>query len=157
PQGATAARKSPRPAGRQHRRRGRGACVLLGARRRSGGPGSGDRYQPGAVPCRRLRRARWAGDWEAARGKAMNLELSKEERELQSRAREFAEKYLFPHEVECDENEGIPKQSLAKINKAVIDFRLNGFTHTKEDGGQGFTHFQQILIHEELGKATNGL
>jgi len=87
----------------------------------------------------------------------MNLELSKEERDLQSRAREFAEKHLFPYEIECDENEGIPKESLAKINEAVIDYRLNGFTHTKEDGGQGFTHFQQVIIHEELGKATNGL
>ncbi len=87
----------------------------------------------------------------------MNLELSTEERELQSRAREFAEKHLFPHEIACDENEGIPKESLTKIRKAVIDYRLNGFTHAKEDGGQGFTHFQQILVHEELGKATNGL
>jgi acyl-CoA dehydrogenase len=87
----------------------------------------------------------------------MNLELSKEERELQSRAREFAEKDLFPHEIACDENEGIPSEALTKIRKAVLDYRLNGFTHTKEDGGQGFTHFQQILVHEELGKATNGL
>ena len=46
---------------------------------------------------------------------------------------------------------------MAKIRKAVIEYGLNGFTHAKEDGGQGFTHFQQILIHEELGKATNGL
>ncbi len=87
----------------------------------------------------------------------MNLELSTEERELQSRALEFAEKHLFPHEIECDESEGIPKETLPKIRKAVIDYRLNGFTHAKEDGGQGFTHFQQILVHEELGKATNGL
>ena len=87
----------------------------------------------------------------------MNLELSKEERELQSRAREFAEKHLFPHEIECDENEGIPQPSRDKIHKAVLEYGLNGFTHAKEDGGQGFTHFQQILIHEELGKATNGL
>ena len=87
----------------------------------------------------------------------MNLELSKEERELQARAREFVEKHLFPHEVACDENEGIPHEPLGKIRKAVIDYRLNGFGHTKEDGGQGLTHFQQILLHEELGKATNGL
>jgi acyl-CoA dehydrogenase len=87
----------------------------------------------------------------------MDLRLSKEEREVQSRAREFAERYLFPHEIECDENEGLSKKSLTKIRKAVLDYRLNGFNHTKEDGGQGFTHFQQILVHEELGKATNGL
>src|SRR5262245_56349771 len=88
---------------------------------------------------------------------AMDLELSPAETELQSRAREFAERYLFPHEVECDENEGLSPESLAKIRAAVLDYRLNGFNHTKEDGGQGLTHFQQILLHEELGKATNGL
>jgi alkylation response protein AidB-like acyl-CoA dehydrogenase len=87
----------------------------------------------------------------------MDLQLSKEERDLQSRARAFAEQHLFPHEIECDENEGLSKKSLAKIRKAVIDHGLNGFNHTKEDGGQGFTHLQQILLHEELGKATNGL
>ena len=87
----------------------------------------------------------------------MDLQLSKEERDIQARAREFAETHLFPHEIECDENEGLSKKSLAKIRKAVIDRGLNGFNHTKEDGGQGFTHFQQILLHEELGKATNGL
>ena len=78
----------------------------------------------------------------------MDLQLSKEERDIQARAREFAETHLFPHEIECDENEGLSKKSLAEIRKAVIDHGLNGFNHTKEDGGQGFTHFQQILLHE---------
>jgi alkylation response protein AidB-like acyl-CoA dehydrogenase len=87
----------------------------------------------------------------------MDLSLSTREQELQSRAREFAEEYLFPHEVECDENEGLSADSLTKIRAAVLDYGLNGFNHTKEDGGQGFTHLQQILLHEELGKATNGL
>jgi len=87
----------------------------------------------------------------------MDLQLSKDDQEIQARAREFAQTYLFPHEIECDESEGLSKKSLNKIRKAVLDYRLNGFNHTKEDGGQGFTHFQQILVHEELGKATNGL
>src|SRR5919108_2688609 len=87
----------------------------------------------------------------------MDLRLTRDELDLQSRAREFAEKHLFPHEVECDENEGLSPDSLKKIRKAVLDYGLNGFNHTKGDGGQGFTHFQQILLHEELGKATNGL
>ena len=60
----------------------------------------------------------------------MDLQLSKEERDLQSRARAFAEQYLFPHEIECDENEGLSKKSLAKIRKAVIDHGFNGFNHT---------------------------
>jgi alkylation response protein AidB-like acyl-CoA dehydrogenase len=87
----------------------------------------------------------------------MDLRLSNQDLELQSRAREFARRHLFPYEIECDENEGLSKKSLAEIRKAVIEHRLNGFSHLKEDGGQGFSHFQQILMHEELGKATNGL
>jgi alkylation response protein AidB-like acyl-CoA dehydrogenase len=59
--------------------------------------------------------------------------------------------------VECDENEGLSPDSLRNIRQAVLDYGLNGFNHAKEDGGQGFTHLQQILLHEELGKATNGL
>src|SRR5262245_18417142 len=87
------------------------------------------------------------------RGNAMDLVLSKEELELQARAREFAEKHLFPHEVACDENEAIPPEPLSRIRKAVLDYWLYGFGHSKEDDGQGFRHFQQILLHEELGKA----
>lgn len=87
----------------------------------------------------------------------MDLQLSKQDLEIQSRTREFAEKFLFPHEIECDENEGLSAKSLAKIRKGVLEYKLNGFNHSKKDGGQGLSHFQQILLHEELGKATNGL
>jgi len=87
----------------------------------------------------------------------MDLRLTKEDLDIQSRTREFAEKYLFPYEIECDENEGLSPRSLAKIHKAVLNYKLNAFNHSKKDGGQGLTHFQQILLHEELGKATNGL
>ena len=37
----------------------------------------------------------------------MDMKLSKADLEVQTRTREFAEKYLFPHEIECDENEGL--------------------------------------------------
>jgi alkylation response protein AidB-like acyl-CoA dehydrogenase len=87
----------------------------------------------------------------------MDLGLTNEERELQSRAREFAERHLFPYEIECDENEGLSAESLSTIRRAVLEYGFNGFNHSREDGGQGYTPFQQILLHEELGKATNGL
>ena len=87
----------------------------------------------------------------------MDLRISTQDLEVQARAREFAAKHLFPYEIECDENEGLSKKSRAAVHKAVLDFRLNGFNHGQQDGGQGFSHFQQILLHEELGKASNGL
>jgi alkylation response protein AidB-like acyl-CoA dehydrogenase len=87
----------------------------------------------------------------------MDLRISRQDLEVQARAREFAETHLFPYEIECDENEGLSKKSRTTIHKAVLEYGLNGFNHSKEDGGQGFSHFQQVLLHEELGKATNGL
>ncbi|HET6224576.1 MAG TPA: acyl-CoA dehydrogenase family protein [Dongiaceae bacterium] len=87
----------------------------------------------------------------------MDLSLSADDKAVQARARAFAEGYLFPYELECEAKEGLSKKSLRTIHKAVLEHRLNGFNHGKEDGGQGFTHLQQLLLHEELGKATCGL
>ncbi|MEX0991019.1 MAG: acyl-CoA dehydrogenase family protein [Actinomycetota bacterium] len=88
----------------------------------------------------------------------MDLRLSAEDRELQRRAREFTEKYLFPHELETEEAHGkISDESRATIRAAVLEYELNAINHSKEDGGQGLTTFQQMLVEEELGKATNCL
>ncbi len=87
----------------------------------------------------------------------MDLRLSEAELAVQARARAFTEEWLFPHEVECDDKGGLPKATLARIHKAVRAHGLNGFNHTKEDGGQGFSQLERLLIHEELGKATSGL
>lgn len=86
----------------------------------------------------------------------MDFKLSADERAVQLRAREFAEKHLFPHEVACDERK-LGKDTLAGIRQQVISHKLNGFIHSKEDGGQGYTPMQQILICEEIGKATCGM
>jgi acyl-CoA dehydrogenase len=87
----------------------------------------------------------------------MDLTLTAAERELQARAREFTEKHLFPYELECEENGTLSAASIAKIKQSVLDYRFNGWNHTKEDGGQGFTQLEKLLLHEELGKATNVL
>ncbi len=88
----------------------------------------------------------------------MDLRLSEEDRELQHRAREFTEKYLFPYELETEEAHGkISDQSRATIRAGVLEYDLNAINHSKEDGGQGLTTFQQMLVEEELGKATNCL
>ena len=87
----------------------------------------------------------------------MDLTLSAEDLAIQARARAFAETYLFPYELECEENDGLSAESLGTIRKAVVEHKLNAFNHRIEDGGQGYTHLQQMLIHEELGKATGGL
>ncbi|MEX0834295.1 MAG: acyl-CoA dehydrogenase family protein [Actinomycetota bacterium] len=87
----------------------------------------------------------------------MDLQLSEADRELKQRAREFTEKYLFPYEQECEENGGLSETSIQTIRRAVPGYGLNAINHSKQEGGQGLSTFQQILIEEELGKATNCL
>ncbi|HXQ41134.1 MAG TPA: acyl-CoA dehydrogenase family protein [Candidatus Udaeobacter sp.] len=87
----------------------------------------------------------------------MDTRLATEDLAIQARARDFTQRHLFPHEVECDLKGKLPAKILAAIRKASVEHGLAGYNHTKEDGGQGFTPLQQLLAHEELGKATNGL
>ncbi len=87
----------------------------------------------------------------------MDLNLTKDDREVQARAREFVENHLFPCELECEENDGLSQNSLAAIRKAAIEYKVVAMNHSPEDGGQGYDVFQQMLAHEQLGKATNAL
>jgi alkylation response protein AidB-like acyl-CoA dehydrogenase len=87
----------------------------------------------------------------------MDLRLPKRAERLQAKARAFAERHLFPYELECEMNGTLSAASFAKIKKAVLAAGFNGFNHSKRDGGPGFTHLEQLLLHEELGKATCGL
>ncbi len=87
----------------------------------------------------------------------MDLNLTKDDREVQVRAREFVENHLFPCELECEENDGLSQNSLAAIRKAAIEYKVVAMNHSPEDGGQGYDVFQQMLAHEQLGKATNAL
>ena len=77
--------------------------------------------------------------------------------ELQARAREFATQHLFPYELECELNDGLPQETLEEIRRAVLDFELNAINHSVSDGGRGLDLFQQVLVQEELGKATGAL
>jgi alkylation response protein AidB-like acyl-CoA dehydrogenase len=86
----------------------------------------------------------------------MDLSLSQEDLAIQARARAFAEKHLFPHEIACDERK-LREKTLVEIRRQAIKHKLNAYNHTKKDGGYGYTPLQQVLICEELGKATCGL
>ncbi|HEY3145739.1 MAG TPA: acyl-CoA dehydrogenase family protein, partial [Dongiaceae bacterium] len=86
----------------------------------------------------------------------MDLSLATADIEAQARARAFAETWLHPNEIACDERT-LSKKTLAEIKKNVLRYKLNGVNHTKEDGGHGYTPLQQILICEQLGRATNGM
>jgi acyl-CoA dehydrogenase len=87
----------------------------------------------------------------------MDLRLPTRATKLQAKARAFAERHLFPYELECETNGTLSPASFAKIKRAVLAARFNGFNHAKKDGGQGFSDLERLLLHEELGKATCGL
>ena len=87
----------------------------------------------------------------------MNLELTPEDRDLQERAREFTEQYLLPYELECEEQGGLSDETLSLIRKAVLEWDFNAINHAVDDGGQGLDLFQQVLVQEEMGKATGAL
>ncbi|MBI2237193.1 MAG: acyl-CoA dehydrogenase [Actinobacteria bacterium] len=87
----------------------------------------------------------------------MDLRLTAEDRDLQERARDFTEQHLFPYELECEENDGLSPESLAAVREQVAAWGFGAINHAEEDGGQGLDTFQQILVEEQWGKATNAL
>jgi alkylation response protein AidB-like acyl-CoA dehydrogenase len=87
----------------------------------------------------------------------MDTGLSSEHQKLSAKAREFCEQILQPHELEVEENRGLPEASRPELRKAVCDWGFAGINHSVEDGGQGYSIFEQMLINEQLGRATCGL
>lgn len=87
----------------------------------------------------------------------MDFNLSKEHLALQTKAKEFTEQVLFPHELECEENDGISKETHEEIKKQVVEWGFNAPNHSREDGGQEFSIFEQTLLNEQLGMATGAI
>ena len=87
----------------------------------------------------------------------VDLRLSPDDAGLQRRARSFTETWLYPYEQECEERNGLTPDSWEKIKAATVEHGLHAINHAPEDGGRGLSIFQQILVQEELGKATGSL
>ena len=87
----------------------------------------------------------------------MDMRLSQEHRDLQARARDFCDQVLLPREIETDEHGGLPEASRPAIREAVSDWGFGAINQDSEDGGQGFSIFEQTLVNEQLGRATCGL
>ena len=87
----------------------------------------------------------------------MDLSLPEQAQDWRRRARVFAERYLFAHEIELEMNGSLPVATLDRLRCAVKEHGLNGVNHAKSVGGQGCTQLELTLISEELGKATGAL
>src|SRR5260370_33146829 len=87
----------------------------------------------------------------------MDLTIPAEDLALKRKAKDFAETILFPQEEALEMAGHLPPETLARLRAAVVEYGLAGINHARENGGQGFTIFQQTLVSEELGKAPGAL
>ena len=87
----------------------------------------------------------------------MDMALSRDDLDVRERARAFTRELLWPHEIELDENNKLPRATEDAIRQGVLDYRLNAINHDPEHGGQGMSIVQQCIVNEEVGSATNGL
>lgn len=87
----------------------------------------------------------------------MDISLSKREIELARLGRDFFEQVLAPLEILTDEHGELPKEQRKPLREQVVKWGLAGINHSKEDGGLGLTMLEQVVIEEQLGRATNGL
>ncbi len=87
----------------------------------------------------------------------MDMTLSDEQRELVARAREFCETVLQPQELVVEEHGGLPEASRPALSKSVRDWGFAAINHARENDGAGYSIFEQTLINEQLGRASNGL
>src|SRR5439155_11306799 len=84
---------------------------------------------------------------------AVDFELSAEQKEIQSLAREFANAEIEPHAADWDRAHGFPRELLAKLG----GLGLMGVCVPEEYGGAGADFVSYILVLEELSRADAGV
>ena len=88
----------------------------------------------------------------------MKIQLSKEAQNWQKKARDYADNYLQPHEVEAELNEGILPKEITQRNKArAIELGFTTIDVPKDYGGLELSKTEQVTIWEQLGRVTNAL
>ncbi|MGI8519358.1 MAG: acyl-CoA dehydrogenase family protein, partial [Actinomycetota bacterium] len=88
----------------------------------------------------------------------MNRHMTEEDLAIQAQARAFVEEELIPHEVEAELNEGRLPEGVKATQKARIkEMGLQAFNIEAKLGGAGLSCFQQVLVSEQAGRATNAL
>ncbi len=88
----------------------------------------------------------------------MRIELSKSAQDWQKAAREFADEYLQPHEVEAELNAGVlPPEVVDRQKKRAIELGFSAIDVPKAHGGLELPMVEQVAIWEQLGRVTNAL
>lgn len=89
------------------------------------------------APTRRAERSVLYGRSTQVIGYTMDLELSRRERELSQRVRQFCDEVLVPFEDECEADDGLLERSLASMKRVVLDWLFNAINQAVEDGVRG--------------------
>ena len=85
-------------------------------------------------------------------------QITDEQRELQERTRRFVDEWLIPREEQAERAGGrLPDDVRAAIRDAAIAAKLHGGRHAVEDGGQGWSTVDYMLVQEQYGRNTNGV
>ena len=88
----------------------------------------------------------------------MDIQLSDGARKWQQTAREFADDYLQPHEVEAELNNGKLPADITKRNKnRAIELGFPGLDAPTSHGGLDLAMVEQVAFWEQLGRVTNAL
>ena len=88
----------------------------------------------------------------------MQIPLSVEARHWQAIAREYADNYLQPHEVEAELNDGsLPADIDERNRKRAIELGFTAIDAPKTHGGLELPMESQVAVWEQLGRVTNAL
>jgi acyl-CoA dehydrogenase len=88
----------------------------------------------------------------------VKIELSDNALKWQAIAREYADEYLQPHEVEAELNDGVLPEEITKRNKArAIELGFSAIDVPQAYGGLELSLEEQVAIWEQLGRVTNAL
>jgi acyl-CoA dehydrogenase len=88
----------------------------------------------------------------------INQPLSEADLAIQAAARSLVDELLIPHEVEAEMAGGeLPAELLKRQHERVEELGLGAINMPVELGGGGFSTRQQVLVQEQIGRATNAL
>ncbi len=88
----------------------------------------------------------------------MQIPLSEDARNWQRIARDYADEYLQPHEVEAELNDGVLADEIETRNKQrAIELGFTAIDVPKSHGGLELAMESQVAIWEQLGRVTNAL
>ncbi|MDJ0748363.1 MAG: acyl-CoA dehydrogenase family protein [Woeseiaceae bacterium] len=88
----------------------------------------------------------------------MQIPLSEDAHKWQRIARDYADEYLQPHEVEAELNEGVlPEEIEARNKQRAIELGFTAIDVPKSHGGLELAMESQVAIWEQLGRITNAL